>query len=80
MSAAIRARAPPGVTWDGIDWANVQRQVRRLQTRMVKAAQAGRYNRVKALQWLLTHSFSGRALAVKRVTENKGRNTPVWTR
>ena len=31
---------------------------------------------MKALQWLLTHSFSGRALAVKRVTENKGRNTP----
>jgi len=57
MSAAIRARAPSGVTWDGIDWANVQRQVRRLQTRMVKAAQAGRYNRVKALQWLLTHSL-----------------------
>ncbi|MFL9937462.1 reverse transcriptase domain-containing protein, partial [Paraburkholderia sp. RL18-103-BIB-C] len=44
--------------------------------RMVKAVQAGRHNRVKALQWLLTHSFSGRALAVKRVTENKGRNTP----
>src|SRR6202521_1600670 len=30
----------------------------------------------KALQWLLTHSFSGKALAVKRVTENKGKNTP----
>jgi hypothetical protein len=28
------------------------------------------------LQWLLTHSFSGKALAVKRVTENKGKNTP----
>jgi RNA-directed DNA polymerase len=27
------------------------------------------------LQWLLTHSFSGRALAVKRVTENQGKNT-----
>jgi RNA-directed DNA polymerase len=76
MSAATRARAPSGVTWDGINWANVQRQVRGLQTRMVKAVQAGRHNRVKALQWLLTHSFSGRALAVKRVTENKGRNTP----
>ncbi|MFM0265974.1 reverse transcriptase N-terminal domain-containing protein [Paraburkholderia sediminicola] len=25
---------------------------------------------------LLTHSFSGRALAVKRVTEDKGKNTP----
>jgi RNA-directed DNA polymerase len=76
MSAATRARAPSGVTWDGINWANVQRQVRGLQTRIVKAVQAGRHNRVKALQWLLTHSFSGRALAVKRVTENKGRNTP----
>jgi RNA-directed DNA polymerase len=76
MSAATRARAPSGMTWDGINWANVQRQVRGLQTRMVKAVQAGRHNRVKALQWLLTHSFSGRALAVKRVTENKGRNTP----
>jgi RNA-directed DNA polymerase len=43
---------------------------------MVKALQAGRHNKVKALQWLLTHSFSGRALAVKRVTENQGRNTP----
>src|SRR6267378_4077487 len=37
MSAATRARAPSGVTWDGINWANVQRQVRGLQTRMVKA-------------------------------------------
>jgi RNA-directed DNA polymerase len=76
MSAATQARAPSGVTWDGISWAKVQRQVRGLQTRMVKASQAGRHNKVKALQWLLTHSFSGRALAVKRVTENKGKNTP----
>ena len=28
---------------------------------------------MKTLQWLLTHSFSGKALAVKRVTENKGK-------
>jgi len=76
MSVATQARAPSGVTWDGINWAKVQRHVRRLQTRMVKATQAGRHNKVKALQWLLTHSFSGKALAVKRVTENQGRNTP----
>jgi RNA-directed DNA polymerase len=49
----------------------------------VKATQGGRHNKAKALQWLLTHSFSGKALAVKRVTENKGKNTPgvdkvVW--
>jgi len=39
---------------------------------------------VKALQWLLTHSFYGRALAVKRVTHNKGKSTPgvdgaIWS-
>ena len=64
------------MTWEGIHWAKVQRQVRGLQTRIVKATQGGRYNKAKALQWLLTRSFSGKALAVKRVTENKGKNTP----
>ncbi|MGA8147809.1 MAG: group II intron reverse transcriptase/maturase [Gallionellaceae bacterium] len=76
MNAATLACAPSGVTWNGISWADVQRQVRRLQARIVKATQAGRHNKVKALQWLLTHSFSGKAFAVKRVTENKGKNTP----
>ena len=76
MDAATRACAPSGVTWHGINWAAAQRQVRRLQTRIVKATQGGRHNKVKALQWLLTHSFSGKALAVKRVTENEGKNTP----
>src|SRR5262249_41651240 len=32
--------------------------------------------KAKALQHLLTHSFSGKALAVKRVTENQGKDTP----
>jgi RNA-directed DNA polymerase len=76
MDAATPACAPSGVAWNGINWADVQRQVRRLQTRIVKSTQEGRHNKVKALQWLLTHSFSGKALAVKRVTENKGKNTP----
>ena len=35
----------------------------------------GHYNKVKSLQWLLTHSFYAKALAVKRVTSNKGKNT-----
>jgi RNA-directed DNA polymerase len=75
MNAATRACAPSGMAWDDINWPDVQHHVRRLTTRIVKAAQAGKHNKVKALQWLLTHSFSGKALAVKRVTENKGKNT-----
>ena len=83
MNAATLACAPSGATWHGINWANVHRQVRRLQARIVKAIQEGRPNKVKALQWLLTHSFSGKALAVRRVTINRGKNTPgvdkvVW--
>jgi RNA-directed DNA polymerase len=75
MKAATRACAPSGVAWDSINWADVHRQVRGLQMRIVKAVQAGRHNKAKALQWLLTHSFCGKALAVKRVTENKGKST-----
>ena len=48
----------------------------RLQARIVKATQEGRWGKVKALQHLLTHSFSGKAIAVKRVTENQGKDTP----
>lgn len=76
MDAATLACAPFDMTWNGISWIDVQRQVRRLQARIVKATQVGKHDKVKALQWLLTHSFSGKALAVKRVTENKGKNTP----
>ena len=62
--------------WERINWSQCEQKVRRLQARIVKATQEGRHGKVKALQWLLTHSFSGRALAVKRVTHNKGKNTP----
>jgi len=44
--------------------------------RIVKAQQEGRNGKVKALQWLLTHSFSAKLLAIKRVTSNKGKDTP----
>src|SRR5437773_6341421 len=77
MNADKTACASSGKTtaWDQLDWPKCERQVRRLQARIVKATQAGRWNKVKALQRLLTCSFSGRALAVKRVTENKGKKT-----
>lgn len=64
------------VDWHQIDWYQVNQTVRRLQARIVKATQEGRWNKVRALEHLLTHSFSGKALAVRRVTENQGRRTP----
>ena len=81
MNAVTTACAASGleVDWHGINWAECHRQVRKLQARIVKATQEGRWNKVKALQWLLTHSFSGKALAVKRVTENKGKNAGKYS-
>jgi RNA-directed DNA polymerase len=73
---AIDAVSHPTVDWHAIEWPKVYRTVRRLQIRIVKAVQAGQWRRVRALQRLLTRSSSGKALAVRRVTENSGRKTP----
>lgn len=63
------------VQWESIDWIQVQKQVNRLQIRIAKATVKGEMNKVKRLQYLLTHSFYAKALAVKKVTSNKGKNT-----
>ena len=62
--------------WHAIDWQQAHRIVCRLQARIVKAWQQGRWGKVKALQRLLSHSFSAKVLAVKRVSENPGKRTP----
>ncbi len=61
--------------WSQIDWERAENYVKKLQIRIVKAYDEGKYGKVKALQHLLTHSFYAKALAVKRVTQNKGKNT-----
>lgn len=63
------------VAWQFINWNKVYKEVKSLQQRIVKAVKEGRYNKVNSLQWLLTHSFSAKLLAVKRVTENTGKFT-----
>jgi len=61
--------------WESINWTVARTYVKKLQMRIVKAQKEGRIGKVKSLQWLLTHSFYTKALAVKRVTENKGKRT-----
>jgi RNA-directed DNA polymerase len=76
VSKDAGAVSPRPTSWQSIDWGKAHRNVRRLQARIVKATQEGKKGRVKALQFLLTHSQSGKVLAVKRVTENHGKSTP----
>jgi RNA-directed DNA polymerase len=70
--------------WDQIDWPIVHPRVRRLQTRIAQATREQDWRRAKALQRFLVNSFSAKALAVKRVSENDGKRTPgvdgeVWS-
>jgi RNA-directed DNA polymerase len=62
--------------WDSIDWNLAHRVVMRLQVRIAKATREGRWRKVKALQWLLTHSYAAKILAIKKVTTNRGKRTP----
>lgn len=83
MAQPLTGASPSCFAWDSIHWDAVKAQVFRLQVRIAKAVRAGRHGKAKALQWLLTHSFYAKLLAVKRVAQNRGGKTPgvdkvVW--
>ena len=72
-SVSASSRVPE--TWHAIDWRRVERNVRGMQVRIAKATREGDERKAKALQRMLTRSFCGKALAVRRVTENQGKRT-----
>lgn len=63
------------IQWKDINWKKAEEYVKRLQIRIVKAVENGKWNLVKRLQHLLTNSFYAKALAIKQVTSRKGKNT-----
>ena len=76
MATKVGAFSTHDKHWHQIDWQRCYKNGARLQARIVKATQEGKKGKVRSLQWLLIHSFSAKALAVRRVTENRGKNTP----
>lgn len=62
--------------WKSIDWNKAETYVNRLQVRIAKATQDKKWNTVKRLQYLLTHSYYAKVLVVRKITTNKGKNTP----
>ena len=69
------ARSDAPQDWHAIDWRRVEQNVRGIQIRIAKATQGGKWRKVKTLQRMLTRSFCCKALAVRRVTENRGSRT-----
>ena len=76
VATSLTGASSSFVTWDHINWDTVKSEVRRLQIRIAKAISEGRHGKVKSLQWILTHSFHAKVLAVKRVVQNQGGKTP----
>ena len=74
-SAEDVSKAEP-MRWNLIDWEKVERHVNGLQTKIAQAQSEGKKEQVRKLQRLLVHSRDARLLAVRRVTSNKGKNTP----
>jgi RNA-directed DNA polymerase len=75
ISSEVSA-SPYCAQWQSINWKVIEQHVFKLQMRIAKATREGRRGKVKALQWLLTHSKTAKLLAVKRVSQNKGSKTP----
>ncbi|MDF1534864.1 MAG: reverse transcriptase N-terminal domain-containing protein, partial [Methanosarcinaceae archaeon] len=65
----------PKIQWNDIDWKKVIQSVNRLQTRITKAVKEGKWQLVKRLQYLVTHSFYAKLLAVRTICQNRGKRT-----
>lgn len=76
-ASASRAASPGGQKqdWHLIDWGLVQLFVGKMQMRIAQAEMDKDYRRVKRLQRSLVRSWQAKALAVRKVTENRGKRS-----
>jgi RNA-directed DNA polymerase len=72
---SIDGRKSNSDLWNSINWKKVKQIVNRLQTRIVKAVKAKDKEKVRSLQRLMARSSAGKLIAVKRVSENRGKRT-----
>lgn len=64
------------VEWHSIDWRKLEKRVYKLQKRIYQASNRGDVKALRKLQKMLMKSWSARALAVRRVTQdNQGKKT-----
>nr|WP_318528552.1 group II intron reverse transcriptase/maturase [Plectonema radiosum] len=62
--------------WNTIPWHSLERKVYKLQKRIYQASQRGDTKAVRKLQKTLMRSWSGKSLAVRKVTQdNQGKKT-----
>ena len=75
-AAVVNGPEDGPVNWDAVQWATVEKDVRRLRQRIFAASQAGDLKRVRNLQKLMLRCRANTLMSVRRVTEvNAGRKT-----
>ena len=62
--------------WQDIDFSKAERHIKKLQKQLSVAYCNDKFDTLTFIQHTLIHSFDAKALAVKVVTSNRGRNTP----
>lgn len=72
----IQKKTKALIPWNKINWKDANIKVRKLQIEIASAYINKDFVRVSSLQDQLVRSFAARALAVRKVTSNKGRKTP----
>jgi RNA-directed DNA polymerase len=72
----MNTESKPMDKWGDIPWRKLEKVVYKLQKRIYRASQRGDVKAVRRLQKLLVKSWSAKALAVRRVTQdNQGKKT-----
>ena len=64
--------------WNNLPLDEAHSYVNRIQKRIAKAVKEGKHRLARRLQYLLTHSFFARVLAVKRLLETLENELRVW--
>ncbi len=71
-----KSRENSTLTWQEINWKQMEKRVFKLQKRIYQASCRGDVKTLRGLQKVLIKSWSAKCLAVRRVTqENKGKKT-----
>lgn len=83
MNKKLCPTSDMGRAWESIDFRDAKAHVNRLQNRITKALLKGDFAKAESLIHILMHSFYAKALAVKVVVTNKGKESPgidneVW--
>lgn len=75
MNGKTCATSDIAKAWESIDWNKAEAYVKKTANAYRKGSSTGQDRQSEIFAGLFIHSFYGRALAVRRVTSNKGKKT-----